>query len=316
MFVPGLGCGPLFRVSCVNTRPPKRQFAAPAFRNHCFFSAKWVFAVTSPTCFGRLAPPRFCTTFLRISFCGSHQVGFARQKNGLGLQNWGRFEMTFFTFFPGEDQFVKFLARGCVAFWVRVGLVAENGLSAAVRRVFFRVFRGSSFDTVFANLKGDLLKLPSSSFHVRFGAIGPKPFFSFCFLSFHKKKKTLFFSSWTRKIVCSFLCVSLSLSLASFTSPFDSLSLSIFLVSCFFLPCFLCFFLWPSLFAVISCLVSLLLFHENSNIKILHVKGFFSSIISVSFGFLICFVFQISFSYLCFHDLSSVFWWTWMFSSF
>ena len=34
---------PLFRVSCVNMRPPKRRFAAPAFRNHCFCSAKWFF---------------------------------------------------------------------------------------------------------------------------------------------------------------------------------------------------------------------------------------------------------------------------------
>ena len=88
---------------------------------------------------------------------------------------------------------------------------------------------------------------------------------------------------------CSFLRVSLSLwlhSLLLFTH-----SLSIFLVSCFLfsLPCCFINFL-PSLFlAVLSCLVSLLLFHEKNNIKILHVKGFFSSILSVSFGFPVLF---------------------------
>ena len=81
---------------------------------------------------------------------------------------------------------------------------------------------------------------------------------------------------------CSFLNVSLYFSLASFTSPFHSLSLSLslslvfcFLFLVFFLPCFFVF-LFPSLFfAVLSCLVSLLLFHEKNNIKILHLKGSF-----------------------------------------
>ena len=53
-------------------------------------------------------------------------------------------KMTFFICFPGEDQLVKCLARGCVAFWVRVGLVAENGLAAAVRR-FVASFSGFFF---------------------------------------------------------------------------------------------------------------------------------------------------------------------------
>ena len=36
-------CGPPKRVSCVHLRPPKRSFAAPPFRNHCFCSANSVF---------------------------------------------------------------------------------------------------------------------------------------------------------------------------------------------------------------------------------------------------------------------------------
>ena len=32
---------PLFRVSCVNMRPPKGRFVAPAFWDHCFCSVKW-----------------------------------------------------------------------------------------------------------------------------------------------------------------------------------------------------------------------------------------------------------------------------------
>ena len=229
--------------------------------------------------------------------------------------------MTFFPFFPGEDQFVKFLVRGCVAFWVRVGPVATNGLAAAVRRVFFsEFFGGSSFDTVCANLKRDLLKRPSLLFvfcsflrlllgfgvnttlHVCFAAVGPKPFFSFCFFLCLFQKHC--FSPWKRVIFVHFsvspfllspwlhsrlLCLSLSLSLFLLFLIFPSL------LFCFFwdLPCF---------FAVISCLVSLLLFHENNNnIKILDVKGFFSSNVFLNLlGFLFCFVFPIPFSYLCF----------------
>ena len=70
-----------------------------------------------------------------------------------------------------------------------------------------------------------------------------------------------------------FFSVSLSFTLASFTSPF-SLSLSLFFHFWLFfiLPCFLLFF---------PCLVSWLLFHDQNNIKIWHLKGLFSSILSV-----------------------------------
>ena len=53
--------------------------------------------------------------------------------------------------------------RSFVAVWVRVGPLPEICLRLRCGW-FFRVFRGSSFDTVFANLKRDLLKLPSLLF--------------------------------------------------------------------------------------------------------------------------------------------------------
>ena len=105
-----------------------------------------------------------------------------------------------------------------------------------------------------------------------------------CFLSF---TKALFFP-WKRVILFISQCLPFFL-LGFFTFPF-SLSVSLYLVSCFFLffPCFLVDFLLPCFFVVFSCLVSLCLFHE----KIIHLKGFFSSIIFVFWGFLFCFVFQ------------------------
>ena len=215
-------------------------------------------------------------------FCGSHkfvfsevqifdQIGFGRQKMAWGCRTEVVLKMIFFPFFPGEDQFVKFLVRGRVAFWIRVGPVATNGLAAAVRRVF-RVFRGSSFDTVFANLKGDLLKLPSLLFvfysflhfllgfgvnatlHVCFGAVGPKRFFSFCFcvsfLQNHwktpEKGLFLFISLCLPFFLLGFIHFSFSLSPFSLSLSFSfslSLSLNLFLVSCFsFIPC--CFVFW------------------------------------------------------------------------
>ena len=90
-------------------------------------------------------------------------------------------------------------ARGCVTFWVRVGLVAKNGLAVAVRRVS-TMFLGFLFRRRFRQYEEDLFKLPFSSFHVflfsafsfwvwgpctmhpYFWALGPKP--SLFFLSF------------------------------------------------------------------------------------------------------------------------------------
>ena len=73
-----------------------------------------------------------------------------------------------------------------------------------------------------------------------------------------------------------------------------SFPVSLFLLFIFFvLPCsFVSFCNLSCFFAVLSCLVSLLLFHDNNNIKILDVKGFFSSICSVSFGFPVFWSFQ------------------------
>ena len=77
----------------------------------------------------------------------------------------------------------------------------------------------------------------------------------------------------------------------SFSFP---VSLSFLLFIFFVLPCsFVSFCDLSCFFAVLSCLVSLLLFHDNNNnIKILDVKGFFSSICSVSFGFPVFLSFQ------------------------
>ena len=110
--------------------------------------------------------------FFENNFCGSlkfvlsevrifDQIGFGRQKTAAEVV----LKMTFFTFFPGEARFVKFLACRCGAFWVRVGLVAKNGLAAAVRRVF-AIFSGLFFQRRFREFEDDLLKLPSSSFRV------------------------------------------------------------------------------------------------------------------------------------------------------
>ena len=88
--------------------------------------------------------------------------------------------------------------------------------------------------------------------------------------------KTLF-SPWKRVILVHFsvspLRVSLSFSLASFTSL--CLSLSLIFLSCFSFFVVLSLFLPSLFFAVFSCLFSLL-FHEKNNIKILHLKAFFS----------------------------------------
>ena len=88
-----------------------------------------------------------------------------------------------------------------------------------------------------------------------------------------------------------------------------SFPVSLFLLFIFFvLPCsFVSFCDLSCFFAVLSCLVSLLLFHDNNNIKILDVKGFFSSICSVSFGFPVFLSLQSLSLISVFHCLSSVF---------
>ena len=171
---------------------------------------------TSSTCVGHVVSPRCCTNILRIIFGGLTNLFlffffFFRKfeflinlgleaKNGLGLQSSAHFENDVFQSFPGEvlrreDQFVKFLERCRRA--VRVG--PEMGLRLRCGG-FFRVFRGSAFDTVFCEFEKGSFETPLSSFRVLlfsavsfwvwvdatlymcFGAVGPKPFIFFCFL--------------------------------------------------------------------------------------------------------------------------------------
>ena len=189
---------------------------------------------------------------------------------------------------------------------------------------FSEVFRCSFVDCVFVNLKRDLLKIPSLlfvfcsflHFLLQLGSTQPcmcvlgqlalnlSFLFVFLFVCLQKHCFPL-----NKGYFCSFLNVSTSFSLVSFTSSFHSLSLSLFpLFICFVLPCSFVYFCDLScFFAVLSCLVSLLLFHDNNNIKILDVKGFFSSICSVSFGFPVFWSFQSLSLISVFHCLSSVF---------
>ena len=111
--------------------------------------------------------------------------------------------------------------------------------------------------------------------------------------------------------VCVSLCFSLAFCLTSlFHSLFFSLSLSlsISLLFCSVLPSFFSFFFAAFFFAFfcflvfvssLICLVSLLLFHEQNNIKTLNYILLFFNPVCFG-GFLFCFVFQIPFPYLCF----------------
>ena len=136
----------------------------------------------------------------------------------------------------------------------------------------------------------------------------PLTFLFFLFFCLSVYKNTVF--PLKEGYFCSFLNVSLSFSLVSFPSPFHSLSLSFtclffFVLACFFDSCcdLSCFF------AVLSCLVALLLFHDNNNnnMRILDVKGIFSSICSVSFGFPVFLSLQSLSLISVFDCLSSVF---------
>ena len=91
----------------------------------------------------------FCLVHLRWTRCIASMLHKFFEINSWGLTN----------LFFRKIKFLTNLAR-LSRIWIRLGPVARNGLAAAVRRVF-PSFRGSSFDTVFANLKRDLLKLPS-----------------------------------------------------------------------------------------------------------------------------------------------------------
>ena len=242
-----------------------------------------------------------------------------KAKNGLGLQNWGRFENDVFPIFPGRgpicEIFGAFSARSCVAVWVRFGPLPEICLRLRCGW-FFRVFRGSSFDTVFANLKRDLLKLPSLlfvfcsflRFLLEFGSTQPctcvlgqlalNLSFLFVFLFVCVQKHC--FYPWKRVIFVNF-------SVSPFLSPWlHSLLLftlvSLFLLFLFFCPSlFFCFFLWPSLFFCCSFLPCFFAFvswqqqHQNIRCERLLFINYFC------FFWVSCFVVSsILFSYLCF----------------
>ena len=191
--------------------------------------------------------------------------------------------------------------RGRVVFFLGFGVVAKNVLAAAVRRVFpsFPVFFFFFLDPVFENFKWSFSHPPFffgcfSLLFAFFLGLGATPHCTCVFgqLAFNPSYflgvfgvflEKHCFSPWKRVIWVHFsvspFCVSLSFFLASFTSLCHtfSLSLSLFLLSCFFssllscfyfyLPCFLLFFL---------VLLLRFWFHEKNNIKILHLKTFFS----------------------------------------
>ena len=150
-------------------------------------------------------------------------------------------------------------------------------------------------------------RCPDLGLHVCFGALASSFFTGF--LCLFTKENTVF--PLRKGYVCLFPGVSRSFSLASFTSPFHSLSVSLYLslslsLSSFlfflFLPCFL-----PSLFFLLLFLALFLCFcfmkRTTSTYYIwkIHFHQFF-----LFFGFLFCSVFQIPFSYLCFSMISVV----------
>ena len=262
------------------------------------------------------------------NFSGSHKFVFSEVRifDQFGFGRQGDFQNDVFPILPGRGPICEFLgafsARNCVAVWVRFGPLPEICLRLRCGW-FSRLFRGSSFSTFFANLKRDLLKLPSLlfvfcsflRFLLEFGLTQPCTcvlgqlalnlafLFVFCLpvyknIVFAPEKRLFLFislspflSHWLHSLLIFTLCLSLSLVL--FLS---------FLVLLFLFVTFLVFLLF------LSCLVSLLLFHDNNNIKLVDVYGFFSSIISVSFGFAVLVSLQSLFLISVFHYLSSVFW--------
>ena len=216
--------------------------------------------------------------FFENNFWGSHkfvfsevrifdQIGFGRQKTAWGCRTEVVLKMTFFPFFPGGDQFVKFLARfRCTAlsrFGSESGRCQKSACGCGADG-FFRVFWGSSFDTVFANLKRDLLKLPSLlfvlcsflRFLLEFGSTQPCTcvlgqsalnLFFFLFFCLSVYKNTVFSPE---KGLFLFISLCLSFFLLGFIHFSFSLSVSLFLL--FFLLSFLVL-----LFLVVTFLFSL-----------------------------------------------------------
>ena len=293
---------------------------------------------TSFTCVGPVVSPRCCTTFLRMIFGGLtnlifsevqifDQIGFGRQKTAWGSRTEVVLKMTFFPLFPGGGQFVKFLARFRRAALSRFGFESgrcqksacgcgADGFSefsgALLSTPFLRIWKGifwnfSLFFSCFALFCVFILNLGRRD-PARVGQLALNLSFLFVFLFVclqnavvpPEKGLFLFISPCFLFFLLGFIHFSFSLSV--------SLSLSIYIFLVFFPSLFFCFILWPYLFFfVFFCLVSLLSFHDNNNIKILDVKGFFSSIISVFWGFPVLLSLQSLLLLSVFHYLSSVF---------
>ena len=183
---------------------------------------------------------------------------------------------------------------------------------------FSEVFRCSFFDSVFANLKRDLLKIPSLLFvfcsFLRFllqlgstqpctcvlGQLALNLFFFFFVFFVCLFTKTLF-SPWKRVIFVHF-------SMSHFLSPwFPSLllfipCLSLSLVYFFCPSLFFCFFLWPFLFfccSFLPCFFAFVSWQQQQHQNIRCERFLFINLFC--FFWVSCFlVSPIPFSYLCF----------------
>ena len=257
----------------------------------------------------------------QICFFGSSNFWpnwFWKAKKGLGLQNRGDFQNDVFPILPGQGPICEVF--GAFSFLqLRRGLgsiraVARNLLAAAVRMVFPK-FSGVLFSTAFLRIWKGIFWNPLSSFRVFFsafsssawvdatlvcfGAVGPKPFFSFCFFVC-LFTKTLF-SPWKRVIFVHF-------SMSHFLSPwFPSLllfipCLSLSLVYFFCPSLFFCFFLWPFLFfccSFLPCFFAFVSWQQQQHQNIRCERFLFINLFC--FFWVSCFlVSPIPFSYLCF----------------
>ena len=240
----------------------------------CLVHLRWT------RCIALMLQSIFDTIFFGVSqicFFGSSDFWpnwFCKAKNGLGLQNWGDFQNDVFPILPGRGPICEFfcafsflqLCRGLGSIWA----VARNLLAAAVRMVFpsfpvfffrhrFCEFEKGSFENPLSSFRVLLFCAFSSwawvdaTLHVSFGAVCPKPFF-LLFFCLSVYKNTVF--PLKKGYFCSFLCVSLSFSLVSFTSPFHSLSLSF---SCFFLSFLVLLFLFVTFFVFVLFFLALFL---------------------------------------------------------
>ena len=248
---------------------------------------------TSLTCIGHVVSPRCCTHFLRIVF-GSLAIFFFTSSNfwpnwvwkpkpAWGCRTEVVLKITFFPLFPGEDQFVTFLVRGCRVLgssrtcchkWP--GGCGAEGFSeffgALLSTPFLRIWKGISwnsplFFSCFALFCVFFLGLGSTQpCTCVLGQLALNP--SFRFLSFYKNtvfplKKDYFvhfsvypfLSPWLHSLL---LFHSLYLSLYFLVSCFSFLVVWFFcdlpcFFRCSFLPCFFAFVSWKQQHQNIRC---------------------------------------------------------------